>query len=52
MVDAGPDERVELKFMLLRGDAVDEEVIVKVLPDSKEVVVELLNFLVLAQDLH
>ena len=52
MEDAGPDERVELELRGLAADAVDEEVIVEVLADGEEVVVEFLNLLVLAQDLH
>ena len=35
VVDARPDEGVELEFMVLGGDAIDEEMIVKVLPDGE-----------------
>ena len=52
MEDARPDESVELELMLHRRDAIDEEVVVKVLPDSKQIVVKLLNLFVLAKDLY
>jgi len=49
---ARPHEGIELEFGRLRREPIDKEMVVEVLTDGEQIVIEFLNFLVLAQNLH